>query len=288
MSLPPIFGIDFSSSPNRKKPIVVAGGKLVVATGASGQQATVCAKTLTRLESLDEFSQWLQAPGPWLGGFDLPFALPREFLQSARWPHANWSEHMKHIQSLTRAQMVSQFKAFCDARPVGRKFAHRACDKPAGSSPSMKWVNPPVAYMLHAGATRLCDAGVHIPRLNETASQKVALEAYPGFFARAVIGTGSYKSDNVAKQDKARFEQRKKLIAAMEDGRNPLSLAMQFDALIKDQALNDASGDCIDACICLMQAAWGLQRREQGYGLPRLIDCVEGWIVSVPLISENL
>jgi hypothetical protein len=27
----------------------------------------------------------------------------------------------------------------------------------------MKWVNPPVAYMLHAGVPLLIDAGVHLP-----------------------------------------------------------------------------------------------------------------------------
>ena len=45
---------------------------------------------------------------------------------------------------------------------LGHKFAHRATDRWAGSSPSMKWVNPPVAYMLHAGVPLLIDAGVAI------------------------------------------------------------------------------------------------------------------------------
>ncbi len=30
----------------------------------------------------------------------------------------------------------------------------------------MKWVNPPVAYMLHAGVPRLLRAGVHLPGLH--------------------------------------------------------------------------------------------------------------------------
>ena len=30
----------------------------------------------------------------------------------------------------------------------------------------MKWVNPPVAFMLHAGVTLLIDAGVHLPHLH--------------------------------------------------------------------------------------------------------------------------
>ena len=31
----------------------------------------------------------------------------------------------------------------------------------------MKWVNPPVAYMLHAGVPLLLDAGVHLPAVHE-------------------------------------------------------------------------------------------------------------------------
>ena len=39
--------------------------------------------------------------------------------------------------------------------------------------------------------------------------------------------------------------------------------------------------DALDAALCLMQAAWACLRRHEGYGLPNVIDPVEGWIVSV-------
>ena len=42
----------------------------------------------------------------------------------------------------------------------------------------MKWINPPVAYMLHAGVPLLLAAGVHLPGLH-TGMPGVALEAYP-------------------------------------------------------------------------------------------------------------
>ena len=48
----------------------------------------------------------------------------------------------------------------------------------------MKWVNPPVAYMLHAGVPLLLDAGVHLPGLHAGDPARVALEAYPGLLAR--------------------------------------------------------------------------------------------------------
>ena len=97
------------------------------------------------------------------------------------WP-MDWAACMDFYASLSRVQIREQFKAFCDARPAGSKFAHRTTDLPAGASPSMKWVNPPVAYMLHAGLPRLRAAGVHLPGLEslQPRALRVGLEAYPG------------------------------------------------------------------------------------------------------------
>jgi hypothetical protein len=94
-----------------------------------------------------------------------------------------------------------------------------------GSSPSMKWVNPPVAYMLHAGVPRLLDAGVEIPGLylptavlgrESSSHRRVALEAYPGLLARESLGRRSYKSDDKAKQTVDRLIARKDLVTALD------------------------------------------------------------------------
>jgi hypothetical protein len=280
----PLFGVDFSSSPTKRKPIVAACGRL----GRLNGRTAVCYESLLTMPSLTNFSNWLMQPGPWLAGFDLPFALPYEFLSDlkVRWPCGDWEAHIRHIAALSRPQMVNTFKAFCDARPVGKKFAHRAADLVTGSSPSMKWVNPPVAYMLHAGAPRVLDAGLYVPGLQlppkNLSTARIALEAYPGYFARGVVGRHSYKSDDVKKQDAARKANRVALVQAMEDGRNSLSLAGKFSAVVKSLCIDDASGDSLDACICLLQAAWGWQRRDDFYGLPRAMHPVEGWIVTAP------
>jgi hypothetical protein len=278
MSVPKLFGVDFSSTPTQRKPISVANGRLARWHG----QAALCVEGIAPLFTLEEFSDWMLQPGPWVAGFDFPFALPREFLQVADWPHSNWAEHIAHIETLTRPEMVQAFKKFCDARPIGGKFAHRRCDLPAGSSPSMKWVNPPVAYMLHAGATRLLKAGVRVPLLNNGDASRIALEAYPGFFARTVAGRASYKSDDIQKQDEPRKRMREAIVHSMEDSRNALGLVAKFDSTVRKQCITDASGDTLDACICLLQAAWGEQRREVNFGLPESVDAIEGWIVSVP------
>jgi hypothetical protein len=236
-------------------------------------------------ETLDAWSQRLAAPGRWVGGFDLPFGLPRELVTTLGWP-TDWAACMAHYKGLSRESIREAFAAFCDARPVGGKFAHRATDGPAGSSPSMKWVNPPVAFMLHAGVPRLIAAGVTLPGLFEGDGSRVGLEAYPGLLARSVLGTVSYKSDDKARQTPGRLIARKTLINALENGQAPLlqavGLRLRLTHAQRDALADDASGDHLDAVLCLLQAAWAEQQHRAGvprWGLP-VFDPLEGWIVT--------
>lgn len=262
-------GIDFTSRPTRRKPVTVALGRV-----ASG---------VLKLDRIEEhadyasFETWLRTPGPWLGVFDFPFGLPRELVLTLGWP-TDWLALMRHYASLSREEIRTTFAAFCDARPVGAKFAHRACDKPAASSPSMKWVNPPVAYMLHAGVPLLIDAGVHLPSLHAGDVQRIALEGYPGLLARELLGTRSYKSDDRAKQTPERLIARKDLLDALEQGRTRLGLRLRLSHAQRDALVADASGDRLDALLCLMQAAWASM--QPGWGLPKAVDPLEGWIVT--------
>jgi hypothetical protein len=272
-----LLGCDFSSAPTRRKPIVVALGQI------NGDRVV-----LDRIEHfalLDAWGDWLASMPAWVGGFDLPFGLPRELVEALGWP-LDWPSLIDHYASLSRAEIRETFSAFCASRPVGGKFAHRATDGPAGSSPSMKWVNPPVAFMLHAGVPRLIAAGAAFPGLHwpVTGSQKIALEAYPGLLARELLGRRSYKSDELAKQTADRLAARIDLVAALEAGATRLALKLVLSADQRRQLLDDARGDCVDAVLCLVQAAWAAARAQSfgaGYGLPPVVDPVEGWIVSV-------
>ncbi|MBC5765383.1 DUF429 domain-containing protein [Ramlibacter albus] len=264
-------GCDFSSSPTRRKPIVMAVGR-----EAGGR---VVLDRLEKLESLAAFSEWLSQPRAWIGGFDFPFGLPRELVEHLGWP-TTWRECMAHYATLDRATIRETFAAYCDARPVGSKFAHRRFDRRAGSSPSMKWVNPPVAYMLHAAVPLLLEAGVHIPGLHDGDASRVALEAYPGLLARELVGNRSYKSDEKAKQTSDRLIARKDILAALEQGRTRLGLRLKLTHAQHDLLADDASGDSLDAVLCLVQAAWAAAHGAPRYGLPEDLDPLEGWIVS--------
>lgn len=252
---------------------------------------------LERFETLDAFSCWLQMPrAPWVGGFDLPFGLPRELVETLGWP-TGWLVCMRHYAALDRAAIRATFAAFCNARPAGGKFAHRATDGPAGSSPSMKWVNPPVAFMLHAGVPLLLDAGAHLPGLHGGDLNRVALEAYPGLLAREILEAldtragravrRSYKSDDRAKQTPERLIARKDLLTALEHGQTRLGLRLKLTHAQRDALADDASGDSLDAVLCMVQAAWAAQQQAAGrsppggpgWGLPAF-DALEGWIVT--------
>lgn len=269
----PVAGIDFTSRPTKRKPIAVALGCF------DGQSVRLEAIRLHT--GFDEFSAWLHAPGDWVAAFDLPFGLPRELIETLCWP-TDWLPLMRHYAALSREQIRDTFVAFCEARPVGSKFAHRGCDGPAGSSPSMKWVNPPVAFMLHAGVPLLIDAGVHLPGLLDGDTRRVAVEGYPGLLARAVLANRSYKSDDKAKQTPERLIARKDLVDALEQGRTPLGLRLRLSHAQRDALVADASGDRLDAVLCLLQAAWA--RTQPDYGRPAEADMLEGWIVTAGVV----
>ena len=270
-------GVDFSSAPRRGKPIVWAWGRWQ-------RPGLLKLERFEENTSLAAFGASLRRPGPWLAAFDLPFGLPRELVATLGWP-ADWPGSMTHYAGLARAEIAATFAAFCDARPVGAKFAHRACDGPAGSSPSMKWVNPPVAFMLHAGVPALRAAGVDMPGLQAGDTTRVALEGYPGMVARSLIERRSYKSDTKAQQTAERLIARKDLVDALEQGRWR-GLRLKLTHAQRDELVADPQGDKLDAALCLLLAGWA--DTQAGYGMPADIDALEGWIVAADGHGANV
>jgi hypothetical protein len=257
-----VLGVDFTSAPRRAKPITVAHGFF--------DAGLLCIEKIESIESFHGFEALLRRPGPWIGGFDFPFGLPRELVRDLGWPH-DWRRLVEFCGNLTRAELRGILDGYRATRPAGGKYAHRRTDLPAGSSSPMKLVNPPVALMFHEGAPRLADAGVHLPGLADGDRSRVALEAYPGLLARGIIGRTSYKNDSKAKQTAGRRRAREKIFS---------ELPVKMKTEIRRQSIDDASGDSLDAVICAMQAAWGWRRRRRNFGLPARIEACEGWIVS--------
>jgi hypothetical protein len=225
-----IYGVDFTSAPRRAKPITAACAVL--------QKKVLRLDRVEKLESFPAFERFLARPGPWAGGFDFPFSLPRELARDLGWP-ARWPGLVAHCARMTRAELRDALDAYRASRPPGRKYAHRATDIPAGSSSPMKLVNPPVALMFHEGARRLAAAGVRIPLLHDPACERIALQAG-----------------------------------------EPLGIRLTLNPTLSRILLSDGSGDCLDAAICAVQAAWGWTRRKSSYGFPPDAPPGEGWILT--------
>jgi hypothetical protein len=265
-----LLGIDFTSAPRPRKPISAARGRL------RGSVFTLEAVEL--LPDWSSFEALLRRPGPWLGGFDFPFGMPRELVEDLGWPRS-WPDLARYCAGIARPEFRAILDRYRASRPTGRKYAHRATDLPARSSSPMKLVNPPVALMFHEGAPRLLAAGVSIPGLCVGDPQRIALEAYPGLLARSITAS-SYKNDTPSKQTQARREARTAIVHALLAGRIPLGLRLHCTQPLARRLADDASGDSLDATLCALQAAWGWRRRDMNYGLPRGADALEGWIVT--------
>jgi hypothetical protein len=282
-----IVGIDFTCAPSARKPITMAVGCFAAQADTGLCDATLHITEHVRLRTLQDLERWLALPDAWTAGFDMPFGLPRPFLQAQGWgvladpaaPQPSWSEVTARIAALSRLELVARCRAWTSVREVGDKFAHRGTDRPAGSSTSMKWVNPPLALMLHAGAPRLLACGATIPGLRRGDPSRIALEAYPGMLARRVTGRASYKSDDRRKDDSPRRAAREAIVAALDSGAHAMRIAVTFAEGLRAACLADASGDTLDAVICAVESAWGWLRRDCNYGLPADMDPLEGWIV---------
>ena len=277
-----VFGIDFTSAPRSAKPITVACGRLT-----PGKTPVYAVDTVRELPSFAEFEAFLRQPGPWVGGFDLPFGQPRPLIAHEGWPDT-WPAFVKFFCGQPREKLRERFRAWCDGRPAGDKFAWRQSDKPAGSSPAMRWANPPVAWMMHAGIGRMLEAGLSFPAHAHpgrrppragTGTARVALEAYPGFTARQVC-RGSYKSDLPAAQTAARAANRRLILRGLLAGEAGLAPKLAVSPQWRRTLAADGSGDLLDAVICGLQAAHAALLPR--YGLPRRLDPLEGWIASVP------
>jgi len=265
-----LIGVDFTSAPARRKPVTVARGLL--------QGATLRLQRLDALPMLAGFEALLAEPGPWLGAFDFPFGLPREFVDSLGLGASAAAVSAElHRRCAGRMDFRTLVDAWSSARPPGRRLVHRATDTAMAGMQSTSPLQTryvPVGFMYFEGLSRLLAAGVHLPALHEGDPARVALEAYPGFVAHALIGRRSYKNSDEAD----RLIARKDLVDALEQGRWR-GLRIRLTHAQREALVDDASGDRLDAVLCLLQAGWAAG--QPGHGMPAAVDPVEGWITGV-------
>ena len=263
-------GIDFSCNPSRRKPITVATGRL--------DAVRLVLADVVGLTTLAAFESWLQTPGPWLGGFDFPFGLPRAFVDA----HDFGTSAADVIASVrdrcsTRMAWRALIDAWGNSQPAGARLLHRRTDAASAvtSTSPMQTRYVPVGLMYYEGVGRLIDSGATLPGIRHAGdSQRVALEAYPRRLAHAIVGRRSYK--NSAADD--RRSAREAIVAGVESGADRFGFALVASPALRASLVDDASGDRLDAVLCLVQAA--IASRRDRYGLPGDVDPVEGWIAA--------
>jgi hypothetical protein len=176
------------------------------------------------------------------------------------------------------------FRALVDAwgntQPAGQRLLHRATDTALGevtSTSPLQTRYVPVGFMYYEGLSRLLAAGATLPGLHPGDARRVAVEGYPALLAHALVGRRSYKNSGLPDRLITRID----MVDALEQGRSALGLRLKLSHAQREALVADASGDRLDAVLCLMQAGWALQ--QPAAGLPTQVDAVEGWIVGAGL-----
>jgi hypothetical protein len=245
------------------------------------------------VECVEDFATYealLARRGPWVGGFDHPFGLPVALIDAFGLAR-RWDGYVGAVAAMGRAAFEQRVRAWQAAQPPGRKEAHRVGDALVGAAAPHKLVYPPVGKMFAEGAPHLLAAGVSVPPLHAGDPARVALEVYPKLIARRF--TGAYKSDERAKQTAAHRAARRAIL----EGQGSTTLAEAFGLTVRlapglrDRALDDASGDTLDAILCAVAAAWAFSMRDDArapYGIPNPRHptiATEGWIIDPSLCA---
>lgn len=264
-----IYGIDFTSSPGRKKPIACLHCRL------DGKKLRVHESAVWT--AFTDFEDMLKKPGPWIAGIDFPFGLPRRFLNDVKWPLA-WRDYVLHAESLGKVRFERALRDYKESQPTGHKQPRRRTDELAGGLSPLKLDYQPVGKMFFQGAPRLVHTGVAIPGLQAGNCERTVVEAYPGVLARTVTKL-SYKHDKPNKQVVEHHDERFHILEALTSG--SLKAKYGFNVVVNDkqhaELVEDPTGDRLDALLCAVQAAWAWCNREILFGSSQ-IDRIEGWI----------
>ena len=273
-----VYGIDFTSRPSRSKPLTCLE---CVFDGS-----TLRAGNLINWSTFDGFEEFLDREGEWIAGIDFPFGFPRRFVENIGWPKS-WEAYVDYVGSLERRNFRDILDRYKEHRPKGDKEHRRLTDIAAKSISPQKQYGVPVSLMFFEGAPRLLKSGVSVPGLFEGDPTRNVVEAYPGVLAKRLLPAPErqYKHDNPRKQTSKQLAARNKLFSQIINGEciDDYGFVVEANPSICD----DPSGDQLDTLLCAMQAAWAWSNRDDGFGAPRNLDPLEGWIAD-PIVCMEI
>ena len=273
-----IYGLDFTSAPGRRKPLIV-----LCCTLEGDSLRVEDSQTLTDFGGFEDF---LQGQGPWVCGMDFPFGQPRSLVAALGWPES-WEGYVREVGTLPKEEFEGKIRADMALRPAGSKWRYRLADRRSGSSSAMMLFRVPVGKMFYQGAPRLLASGVRVEPCRRNGDGRVAVEAYPAVVARRFLGRTAYKRDGVPDTPERRSA-RETLLRGLESAflRDVYGFAVEMDARWREEFISDPSADALDSLLCAVQAAWAYENRDEEYGVPPECDPDEGWILDPALLAE--
>ncbi len=278
-----VFGLDFTSAPTEKKPLVCAHGY-----GRSKSELSI-----SKLESwtnFEGFEEFLSRNGPWIGGFDFPFGIPISFLKDNHLP-LDWNNYVNSLGRLPKKEFEQKVKNFKNAQPKGLKELPRITDAIHQAKSPLKAVNPPLIKMFYEGAKRLANSGVSVIPFHHPKDNRIVFETYPALLSR--LFTGSYKSDSASSNKKELQTCRQKILDGILSDYlvKNLGFSLNIEEDVKQILLKDNSGDSLDSVLCCIQAYWSFLQGWPHFGINSKNHSTiksEGWIVSPHLPPPDI
>jgi len=275
-----VYGLDFTSAPSRKKPLIALGCML------EGEILRV--EDSEEMTDFARFERFLDRAGPWVCGMDFPFGQPKGLVSALGWPE-RWEGYVGEVVRLGKEGFEGAIRADMASRPPGSKYRYRLADRRSGSSSAMMLFRVPVGKMFYRGAPRLLKAGVSVEPCRRTEDTRVAVEAYPAVVARRFLGRASYKNDERRKQTTAHRSARERLVAGLESERlgEAYGFTVAMEGTWREEFVREPAADALDSLLCAVQAAWSHTKRDENYGVPPECDPDEGWIMDPGLLERQ-
>lgn len=102
--------------------------------------------------------------------------------------------------------------------------------------------------------------------------------------AKRYANGAKYKAEDKRRQNAVQRGNREAILAALEtQAHRNFGFQARLLASVRNQAIDDPSGDVLDAVLAAVQAAWSAGQQEPPDGIPRDCDPLEGWIVDLGL-----
>ncbi len=280
-----IIGVDFTSVPCRQKPITAAICHL--------QDHRLQVEEVQRIISFQSFALLLARAGPWIAAVDFPLGQPRRLIDDLKWK-TDWAGYVADIARLGKREFRATLDAYRKRQPAGEKEHLRATDRLAKSISPMKVYGVPVGLMFCEGAPFvLASQASVLPLAADRDPSRTVIEGYPRLVVEKILGKANYKSDDRNKVNDTQMLARKRILDAVLDAssksviRKHYGLRVDCTESVLESAVQDHSGDSLDALLCSLQGAWAWTQRKRGFGIPANADPLEGWIVDPHVLETN-